>query len=281
MALRKKTLQEISKITRRFVNYMKYMSVGPHALSKSELKDLVRAGYITSSKPPKTAIARAYLKTNNQFAVNEAPKAMREGAIDFLERMFQRYADKAGAQLETDILGQIESAIMPFADRQEGKNVYDILRDKDIHKKYLGNILNEKVKNWRHRWKMIVDTELSRASNFGAVDAILHNNKAKSPDDILVYKTGPHDGATCEYCYRFWFMPDRVTPKVYKLSELIANGSNIGRKQREWKPTIDITHPHERHILVELRDGYGFSQNGNLQYIGKGHDEHKKQRSGG
>lgn len=247
-------------------------------LTKQDLKDLVRAGYITSSKPPKTAIARAYLKTHQQYAAEVAPKSTREGSIDFLERMFERYMDKAGSQLETDISGQLESAIMPFVDRREGAAIYDVLRDKDVHKKYLGNILKDKVENWQHRWKMIVNTELARASNYGAVDAILHNNKDRSPHEVLVYKTGPHDDITCKYCMSFWFSDDGITPKVYKLSELIANGSNIGRKAKEWKPTIDITHPHERHVLVELRDGYGFGQNGGMQYIGKDHNEYEKQR---
>lgn len=285
MALKAKTLKVISQLSRRFVNYMKYTTVGPHILSKADLKDLVRAGYITSTKPPGTAIAQAYLKTHQQFAPEGAPKSTREGSIDFLERMFNRYMDKAGAQLETDISGQLEAAIRPFIDNasrnlpdDEAKHVYGLLRDKDIHKKYLGNILKDKVENWQHRWKMIVNTELSRASNYGAVDAILHNNRAKPPEEIRVYKVGPHDGDTCEYCYKFWFMPDRVTPRVYLLSELIANGTNHGRKQKDWMPTIDITHPHERHILVQLGLGSGFDKSGNVKFISKDHDEHKNQQ---
>ena len=257
---------------------MKYMTIGPHSLTRSELKDLVRSGQITSTKAPKTAISQVYNKTHGDLSGTKAPKSHREGSIDFLERMFERYANKAGQQLETDILGQLESQIMPFVDRQEGKNIYDLLRDKDIHKKYLGNALKDKVEGWQNRWKVIVKTELARASNFGAVDAIFENSKDKSPDEVYVYKIGPHDGATCEPCFRFWFASDRISPKVYKMSELIANGSNHGRKQRDWLPTIDLTHPNGRHLLVELSPGFGFDSNGSLQYIGKDHDEYKKQR---
>lgn len=277
MALKKKTLKKIGQLTRRFINYMKYRTVGPHILTKKDLKDLVRSGYVTSSKPPKTAVSNAYNKTHQHFAVNVAPKTTREGAIDFLERMFERYADKAGQQLETDILGEIESHIMPFIDREEGKNVYDLIRDKDVHKKYLGNALKGKVENWSNRWKLIVGTELARASNYGSFDAIIHNNKNVELEEIYVYKIGPHDGATCKYCFKFWFESDRVTPKVYRLNELMANGSNVGVKQADWKATIDLTHPNGRHIMVELKRGWGF-ENGRLQYIGKDHDEYEKQR---
>lgn len=278
MALRPSTLKKIKQLTRLFVNYLKYRTVGPHILSKKELKDLVRTGYISSTKASKTAISVAYNKTHQQFSNQIAPKTTRDGAIDYLERMFERYADKAGQQLETDILGQIESQVMPFVNREEGRHVYDLLRDKDIHKKYLGAALKDKVQDWNNRWKLIVDTELARASNYGSMDAIFANNKDKTPDEVYVYKVGPSDGVTCKYCYQFWFMPDKVTPRIYKMSELIANGSNVGKKKKDWKPTVDLTHPNGRHVMVEIKKGWGFT-NGNLQYTGKDHDEFKRQRN--
>lgn len=278
MALKPKTLKKLDVAMRQFVAFLKYRAVGPHALSNKELKDLVRAGLITSSQAPRTAVARAYLKTHEQVVADEAaPKSTREGAIDFLERQFSRYADKAGEAFTNDIISQIESQIMPFTDRTEGKHIYELIRDKDIHKKYLGHALNESVKNWTQRWRTIVNTELSRASQFGAMDAILHNNKGKAPEEIVVYKIGPHDGATCKYCMKFWFMDDGVTPRVYRMSELIANGTNIGKKVAQWKPTVDNTHPNERHKLVELQPGFGFV-GGRMMFRSKDHDEYGHQR---
>lgn len=277
MALKPKTLKKLDQAMRQFVAFLKYRAVGPHALTTKELKELVRAGLITSSQAPRTAVARAYLKTHQQVADEAAPKATRDGAIDFLERQFSRYADKAGEAFTNDIISQIESQIMPFTDRTEGKHIYELIRDKDIHKKYLAGALRESVKNWAVRWKTIVNTELGRASQFGAMDAILHNNKGTAPSEILVYKVGPHDGATCKHCMKFWFTDDGVTPKVYKMSELIANGTNIGKKVADWKPTIDNTHPNERHKLVELQSGFGFV-GGRMTFRGKDHDEYKHQR---
>jgi hypothetical protein len=244
------------------------------------LKDLVRSGYITSSKSPQNAVSRAYLITHEDTAVNAAPKTVRDGALDFLERMFQRYTDKAGEQFKNDLLSTLEAQLMPFADREEGKNIYALLRDKDAPKKYLGKALEDTVHEWRNRWRLIVNTELSRASNFGAMDAILTNNKGIDPKDIIVYKTGPSDGAVCNECKKFWFREDFITPRVYRMSELLANGSNIGRKRREWKPTVDNTHPNERHLVLhELKPGWGFRAGG-LSYISKDHDELRFQRGG-
>lgn len=48
-------------------------------------------------------------------------------------------------------------------------------------------------------------------------------------------------------------------PKVFKLSELISNGTNIGRKVNEWKPTVGSTHPWCRCLLRYLPDDYDWS----------------------
>lgn len=261
----------------RFVSYLKYRAIGPHALTRSELKDLVRSGMITASTAPKATVARSYLMTHAQSGT-PAPRNTRDGAIDFLERMFARYADKAAEQLTSDLLGRIEAGIMPFTNRQEGVNVYDLLRDKEKAQGHLGHALTDTVKEWRNRWKMIVDTELARASNYGAMDAILHTNKDKMPEEIVVYKVGPHDGNVCDECRSFWFWDDGVTPRVYTMSELISGGSNLGRKRRDWKPTVDNTHPNERHfILQELKPGYGFSGS-KKTFIGKDYNEYARQR---
>jgi hypothetical protein len=275
-----KARKKIEAATRRFISFLRYRAIGPHALNKEELKDLVRSGMIRPGRPPKNAVQRAYALTHSKVVDESlAPRATRDGAVDFLERMFSRYAKKTGEALATDILGQIESQLMPFVDRSEGKAVYRLLKDPKVHQKYLGNKLNETVLNWANRWKLIVDTELHRASNLGAADAILHNNKpdSRGPDEIVVFKIGPNDGATCKHCRAFWFLPDGVTPKVYKFSEIIAGGSNIGRKANQWEATIDSTHAGCRHLLSELRPGYGFI-GGKIEYINQAHSEYARQK---
>lgn len=278
MALKPVTTAKINKAMNKFVAYLKYRAIGPHALTRSELKELARSGMITATTAPKATVARSYLTTHAQSASIPAPKNTRDGAIDFLERMFARYADKAAQQLTSDLLGRIEAGLMPFTNREEGASIYGLLRDKEKSQGYLGHALTDTVSEWRNRWKLIVDTELSRASNYGAMDAILHTNKDKMPEEILVYKVGPHDGIVCDECKKFWFWEDGVTPRVYPMSELIAGGSNIGRKRRDWKPTVDNTHPNERHfILQELKPGYGF-QGSKKTFISKDYDEYGRQR---
>jgi hypothetical protein len=261
---------------------MRYVSAGPHTLSTSELKDLVRAGYIGKGSAPGDAIAQAYLSTHLDMSASPtgAPKTVREGALTYLERMLALYSDKAATELGADVVSTLETHFLPFINRTEGQHVFEALKDPKNHGKYLGNILTGKVDNWSRRYKMIVATELNRAQNWGAADAILHNNKGKTPHDIFVYKTGTHDYAdSCDVCQRFWFTPAGA-PKIYKLSELLANGSNIGKKKAEWKPTVDNTHPHCVHVLHELKPGYGFDASGGLTYVGADHSEYAAQKTG-
>ena len=49
----------------------------------------------------------------------------------------------------------------------------------------------------------------------------------------------------------------------------MANGNNIGRKQKDWKMVISSTHPHCRCALVQLPLGFYFNKNGQLTYIGE------------
>lgn len=279
MALSKKAQVRIQKALDRFKAYMKFKAIGPHALTPSELKDLIRNGMIRPNEPIRPTVVETYLATHQQVAQGDvATKSVRDGALDFLERQFERYTGKFADQLKVDVLSTLENNIMPFVDRREGQTVYQVLKDPSTHAKNLRAELQGKIENAEFRWKTIVNTELNRASNMGSMDAILHNNAEKGPEEIHVYKRGNKPGhGACEHCARFWYLEDGITPRVYKMSELMANGSNIGKKRRDWLPTIDATHPNESHILMELRPGNGFV-NGELEYIGRDHDEYKRQR---
>lgn len=306
MALSKKAQKKIEKLVELYKAYLKLKSIGPSAITREQLRDLIRQGWIKSNEKIQAPVTTSYLLTHAQTAevsqahaeeaaenegmiahVPAAAKAPRQaskttqaGALDFLDRMMDRYIGKAADQLKTDILTTVEGTIMPIIDRREGKEIYEALQDKDLYKKNLRNLLKDKVDNWEHRWRTIVGTELNRASNWGAMDAILTNNPASQPDQIMVYKQGNKPGhGACKYCSKFWYLEDGITPRVYTMAELAANGSNVGRKAKDWLPTIDSTHPNETHILRELKPGFGFV-NGSLEYVGKDHSEIDHQRKG-
>ena len=277
-----KTAQKmIEQAVARFKAFLRFKAVGPQSLTRAELLDLMRSGLLTTDEKIKVQapVQEAYLDTHAQMVDDgPAPKQVRDGALNFLERMMDRYTGKMADQMKTDVVTAVEHNLLPFTDRGEGGIIYEALQDKELWKKNLRGILKGKVDNWEYRYKTIINTELNRASNWGAMDAILHNNSELAPEQITVFKQGNKPGhGACKYCAKFWYMDDGMTPKVYKMSELIANGSNIGKKAADWLPTVDSTHPNETHILSELKPGFGF-RNGSLEWVDENHDEHNHQR---
>jgi len=302
MALKKKTQTAIEKHVERYKAFVKFKTIGPTGVTRNQLRDLITSGWIKPMEKVSAPVLTSYMIAHNMTAEASAhhdavaggttapssggqppkpiiaSKTTQKGALDFLDRMMDRYIGKAADQLKTDILTTVEGTLMPIIDRSEGGQIYEALQDPKLYSKNLRNLLRDKVKNWEHRHRTIIGTELNRASNWGAMDAILSNNPAKGPEALTVYKQGNKPGhGACKYCSKFWYLEDGITPRVYTMAELAANGSNVGRKAKDWLPTIDSTHPNETHILRELKSGFGFV-NGSIEYVGPDHDEIKKQR---
>lgn len=78
--------------------------------------------------------------------------------------------------------------------------------------------------------------------NLGEVDAIVERNKGKSANEIYVFKRVNQDAALCPSCKKAYLVDGTQIPKVFKLSELQANGTNYGKKSSEYLPTITPLH---------------------------------------
>jgi hypothetical protein len=110
----------------------------------------------------------------------------------------------------------------------------------DAEEKVLaGDVLPEKtVDTWRgfsselhhamedkaRDWDRVAFYELTDAQKQGQAHQLL----AEVGPDGLVYKM-PLPTA-CAQCRHLYLMPDGVTPRVFRLSDMIRNGNNIGRK---------------------------------------------------
>ena len=61
---------------------------------------------------------------------------------------------------------------------------------------------------------------------------------------------------------------DGKTPRVFKLTELMGNGSNVGRKHNDRRPVVQSFHPYCACRLSELEPGFGFGADGLVEYVG-------------
>lgn len=120
---------------------------------------------------------------------------------------------------------------------------------------------------WDRDWRRVARTEMARARNTAALYADLRNHPVNAEWEpgqplkvpkVLVFKIPQETRRDekgrllmpCQHCQRLWRVDD-VTPRLYPLEQLIANGDNgnggVGggpRKAAEYLPTVGPIHPH-------------------------------------
>ncbi len=113
--------------------------------------------------------------------------------------------------------------------------------------------LARKTGDWNRNFKRIVDFISHTAFDEGRAAMI----EDKYGNDALVYKQ-VYEGA-CKYCVKAYLTNGIGSePKIFKLSVLKANGTNIGRKVDQLKPVIGSHHPHCRCTLHFYNNQYNW-----------------------
>ena len=110
----------------------------------------------------------------------------------------------------------------------------------------LASELAEASQDWEVDWQRIASYLMHEAYNTGRAAAI---EQEAGPDAEVYFDVYPGACARCRELYLT--VPDdpNSEPKIFKLSDLRANGSNIGRKAADWLPSIEPTHPYCRCTL--------------------------------
>lgn len=118
--------------------------------------------------------------------------------------------------------------------------------------------LAETSKDWEVDWLRIAYFLTTEAYNQGRVQSILreYGQDAEVWFDVF--------DEACKHCRKLYLKnPDdeNSEPIVFKLSDIIANGNNIGRKVQEWKPVVPPAHPYCRCQINWKRPGYTWDAN--------------------
>jgi hypothetical protein len=106
------------------------------------------------------------------------------------------------------------------------------------------------------------------------LDGIVKVNASAGVEDPLIYFVVVRDDDLCDECRRLHLLPDGVTPKVWRLSE-VKRGYH---RKTDDVPSLGGEHPHCRCSLVTIMKGYGFTKSGGITYISPDHDELEAQR---
>lgn len=122
--------------------------------------------------------------------------------------------------------------------------------------------LRKATKDYARDWFRIVSTELNNAYQEGRLQTIMKANKGRDP---LVFKRPRPD--CCIECSTAYLEKGNV-PKIFTLSEMVGNGTNVGRNKRERLPVIGSHHPWCMCELHELPPGFDFNSKGEMFYAG-------------
>lgn len=159
------------------------------------------------------------------------------------------------------IFQDINNILIDKSRKGQEQFLKDIIADGVEKKKTTRQIASDiahKTGDWSRDFDRIIQYTSQSAFEAGKAAAL----KREFGEDINVYKT-VFPGA-CKYCIKLYLTKGiGSAPIVFKLNELIANGSNIGRKVADWLPTLDPIHPYCRCSLhyLSVSDQYKWDIN--------------------
>lgn len=167
-----------------------------------------------------------------------------------------------GERIKNDVGASIASEQLTFVQAQERAKAEKVIHDEIIDgtverravKKITANIANQ-MQSWGRDWGRIVETECQDVYNIGRAAYFM----TESEDPLVYFDVYP---GACRHCIRL-FLTSGIgsKPRVFKLSELLANGTNYGVKSKNWKATIHPVHPFCRCDLRYLPKGYVWDKN--------------------
>jgi len=129
------------------------------------------------------------------------------------------------------------------------------LKDRVSVKKIISN-LGHKTGDWSRDFSKIVEYISHSALNEGRA-SMLERKESKA---YFIVQPG-----ACKHCNKHYLTGgEGSVPKLFTIEQLKSNGSNIGRKVAQWKPTIHSLHPYCRCLLTEYVEGYVWSDDKQL-----------------
>lgn len=182
-----------------------------------------------------------YLKERQYFPLTSFEKVQFELARQNTYTHLKNLTNRIRTDMEDSITGYIsrgEYEKMVHKEIEEG-----VLQRKTV--KGVISDLGHKTGDWKKDLGRIVDTEMNNIFQKGRAMQIMALSHQKDP---MVYKD-VYEGA-CRHCIKFYLTNGLGSePRLFKLSELMANGSNIGVKVADWKGTLTGIHPFCRCTL--------------------------------
>lgn len=288
MVTSSETLRKIREIIDKHYSAMIVSALGAQVLSDEEVARLRDQGMDVDNRESLLELIYNHNFINNPLTPNSPtsvedmisqqsqPGIKPEGeahnyAIESLNENTRQIIEK----LKEDVKTRVEGIVRQNNDRYKMNALQNLDRsdiaDRMVKESSLGEVkrmLRDTSGDANRDWQRVALTEMSNAIGAGSVDRIVSNNPQKDLNEVYVYRIIVGDSLTCKHCRRFYGDVGQ-SPKLYKLSTLLGNGSNYGKKQDEWKPVVGATHPNTRTSqIIELKPGFMVQPGGSVTFIG-------------
>lgn len=288
MVISESRLQKIREIIDKHYSRLILSVLGNSKLTPNQLAQLKNAGFDTKNNESLMGLIYYHNFINNpidtnsptsvedmksqQSVVGMKPQGLaNDFSVENIDATTRQHIEK----MKLDVATRLENII-----RQNNTNYkFNALQNLDrtdvadqlVKESSLGRVkqqLRDTSKDATRDWQRVALTEMSNAIGAGSVDRIVTDNRDKDPDEVYVYRVIVGDALTCKWCRRFYGDVGEA-PKIYKLSTLLSNGSNFGKKRDQWAPVVGATHPNTRTSqIIELKPGFKVLPGGKVTYIG-------------
>jgi len=176
------------------------------------------------------------------------------GGITLASIFVQALNNRDPNQFERDALRSILTSSHGYIESLKNKTSSNVVEGIDalvkeakakgthVTKEQVNEIFSAEMTKAKGHMKLIAEAETTKTRNVGHTMEIASKAKDMGVSDPNVFFVIVRDGQVCSECVRLHMMPDGVTPKVYKMSEL----SMGWHKRGDDRPSACGEHPHCR-----------------------------------
>lgn len=238
-SLLKKYGIDISKISgTNYVETAYKFGILSNALSKKEIQGIKYNDF------------KKWIRQGGNIPLSQSEKM----TVEYLKRRSFSHLKNLGSKISSDtyqMLLEQDDKRRKQTEKLIRKELSEGMLNRRSNKEIMLN-LGHKTGDWLRDWDRIVETEMHTVMEEGRADDIQRRNPDEDP---LVFKQVQN--SACRWCIKSYFTDGLGSkPRIFKLSELRNNGTNIGKKVSDWLPVICSHHPFCRCSLMELPKGF-------------------------
>ena len=210
----------------------------------------------STSKNSLTSLFLQALGTRN-------PNKDEEDTLKVILRIANGYVDSLKERTQSRVIQNINAYMLDQGSKRENVSLGETKK-----------IFREEMDKAGKHFKLIANTESNKTTNVGTALQIAKVGESNGESDPTVFFIVTVDDVTGSEEFILHLLPDKKTPRLWKLSEI----GHEYHKKGDHNPKMAGLHPNCRCKLTYLAEGFGFNEDGEVTYKSLEHDEFEIQR---